>query len=68
MNIATVIATAIEILGAIEKYGPVIAAAGGRVGDLLEFVRTHRDAEGLTDAQRAEIETILGTDPTQIRL
>lgn len=50
------------------RYGPAIREIGGSLAEIHGFIKKHWDIEGLTDAERSQVLTILDADPATIGL
>lgn len=59
--------TAVRAVFAFLKiYGPILEELGVDLTRLYQFVEQHRTHPGLTDAERAEMKSIIDEDPTTI--
>lgn len=70
MSIIIAIEGGLEIYRAIKKYGPLLVQAGVDLKDATDKLRNlfaqHPEHPSLTDAERAEMLSILEADPTTI--
>ena len=57
------LATVRVILEFLREYGPMLKQAGVALKDLYDYIDSHRDHPGLTDAERRQIEGIFSAAP-----
>lgn len=67
MNAATFMA-AVDLLEKIVKVSANVGRARELARELMDFVREHREIEGITAEQRARAYNVLALDPGDVRL